>query len=79
MFLLVYIDKDSTIVEIVDFNTKCWGYIKGYVYFTNIHTKPPSKERQSEYYRLINTNTRNKKIEGKNLYDKPSEYGITCW
>ena len=45
IYVVNYIDKDSAIIEFIDIETCCWGYIHGYLYSKTIHTKPPSPER----------------------------------
>ncbi len=32
MYVYRYLNKGSNVVEMIDFNVKCWGFIKGYVY-----------------------------------------------
>ena len=42
IYVYNYLNKGSNIIQLVDFNTKCWGYIQGYVYKPTTHfTAPP--------------------------------------
>jgi hypothetical protein len=41
IYVYRYLSKNSEIVEMVDFNKSCWGYIKGYVYKPTTHTSTP--------------------------------------
>jgi len=74
VYFLGYTGKDSLLAEVVDFNTDCWGYVRGYVYRTDLHNVPPSIEK-------LNALSKGKEnvLENNHLYKKPSRYGIQCW
>ena len=74
VYFLGYTGKDSLLAEVVDFNTDCWGYVRGYVYRTDLHNVPPSIEKLN----ALNKGKENV-LENNHLYKKPSRYGIQCW
>jgi hypothetical protein len=79
LILLRYINKDSSIAEVVDFNIKCWGFIQGYVYKKTLHKQPPTSDllkKHAEYWKKKEQSIeyqRTKKIVG---HDSP--YGAHC-
>lgn len=48
LILLGY-NKDSSIVEFVDINTRCWGYEKGFLYSKSVHKSLPSDSLILDY------------------------------
>lgn len=48
LILLGY-NKDSSIVEFVDINTKCWGYEKGFLYSKSVHKSLPNDSLILDY------------------------------
>lgn len=77
--IVVGYSRDSLLVEVVDFNTSCWGYIKGYVYRGMLHPNQASiklieekikfwaeKEKTEEYQRT------------KQITGSKSAYGVQC-
>jgi hypothetical protein len=79
IYVYQYLKKGSQIVELIDFNTKCWGYIKGYVYLPTTHAKAPADSliKQEELYmRNYNSNPQNQLTN--RIYKKINPYGWYC-
>lgn len=75
IFLVGY-SRDSLLAEVVDIETSCWGYVRGYVYFRNVHKTLPSDSLVREYNRFINQ--QNTKKQADQMYKGLSPYGIQC-
>jgi hypothetical protein len=72
VFLIGSLKQDTSIVEVVDFNTHCWGYVKGYVYYKTVHLDAPS----DSLINLYNAHLKKLKV---NRNKKFSKYGIQCF
>lgn len=73
VFIMGYIDKDSTIIEFVDVETCCWGYIRGYVSKATTHDVPPTTQQLVNYHKFVETLPSQPRY-----YKQPSNYGIYC-
>jgi hypothetical protein len=72
LILLGY-NKDSSIVEFVDINTRCWGYEKGYLYINSVHKSLPNDSLILDY------ENRSKIMYGKSKDNfHSSRYGSQC-
>jgi hypothetical protein len=49
IYVYKYLNKSSKVVELVDFDVKCWGYIRGYVYKPTTHEHPPADSLIKSY------------------------------
>ncbi len=81
IILLGFIDKDSTIAEVIDFKKSCWGYIKGFVYYKTLHLNPPADSlirKFEKHFRELKNTTKYREKQKYYLYKKPSEYGLHC-
>lgn len=65
--------KASKIVEVIDFNTKCWGYIRGYICLSTTHKIAPS-------YRLVKVykNRITETPSSDRIHKKTNPYGWYC-
>lgn len=75
----VYVLRDlgpkSDIIELVSFDTSCWGYFKGYVYKRTTHRDPPPNSLVAKLLsREDKKNTKNE-IDISHL---PNPYGFYC-
>lgn len=79
LILLGYADKDSFIAEVVDFNTDCWGYAKGYVYYKNLHERPAPTKMIDAYRKYWEDKERSEVNQRtQRIAKQPSPYGIQC-
>jgi len=49
IYVYKYLNKGSRVVELVDFDIDCWGYIRGYVYKPATHLLPPADSLVKSY------------------------------
>jgi hypothetical protein len=71
--------KASKIIEVVDFNTKCWGYIKGYICYANTHRNAPSDSLVHAHVMYVAQKNSDKEVQKiDRIYKKISEYGWYC-
>lgn len=72
--------KGSNIVELIDFNTDCWGYIEGYVYKPTIHTQKAPEELLRKRLKLDDSRIEAYKntITYRNHGFPASGYGCQC-
>ncbi len=71
--------KGSNVIEVVDFNTKCWGFIKGYVYKQTAHINPASDSLIKSYEtHWAKYNSDPEHIKTSKISAKISPYGIYC-
>ena len=79
MYVYKYMNKSSKIVELIDFDTVCWGYMKGYLFKPTVHSYPPpdslikKEEDFMKSYSLDPTVIRNSKYVESN-----NDYGCYC-
>lgn len=76
IYLLKEIAPNSNIMEVVDFDTICWGYIKGYAYRGTLHKNPPpdSLVRKLEKY----ISTKNASSDKNEVVNHTNPYGWYC-
>jgi hypothetical protein len=72
VFLIGSLKQDTSIVEVVDFNTHCWGYVKGYVYYKTVHLDAPSDSLINQY----NAHLKKLKVSRNK---RSIKYGIQCY
>ncbi len=73
------LNKGSNIVELVDFNKKCWGYMAGYVYKPTTHENPPPDsliKLKEDFIRKYNNDEKVKILN--RISKKISSYGWYC-
>ena len=75
----LYVLKDcgpgSRMVEVISFDTSCWGYIKGYVYKATTHTHPPPDsliKKENEFMKRPNPYNKN------TVHKHANPYGFYC-
>jgi hypothetical protein len=79
IYVYRYLNKGSKIVELIDFNTKCWGYMKGYVYKGVTHLKPPAASLIKRYEQSVAMESQDpQRLKIKNIAKKVSPYGWYC-
>jgi hypothetical protein len=73
VFVIRYLDNDSSIIEFVDIATCCWGHVRGYIYGSTAHELPPDNERLTNYQEFLQ-----KLPPSPRYYRKVSDYGVYC-
>ncbi len=66
---------DSSIIEVVSFDTICWGYYKSYVYKTSSHSTRAPDSSIEQAFKAIYTKD---DASSDKLYKKISPYGFWC-
>jgi len=79
IYVYRYLEKGSKIVQMIDFDVRCWGYVKGYVYEpTTHHCAPPDSLIKKEETSIIEY-SQNKHAQMINrIAKKISDYGWYC-
>ena len=81
VILIGYMDADSTIAEVVAFNTDCWGYVHGYIDTYTMHLRPPSKRKRDEDDARRMEQEKDpvyQREKETNYHLKHSPYGLQC-
>lgn len=64
----------ENLIEVVDIDTACWGYIKGYVYMGTVHGELPNDSLIKDYREFIQHEMQSAKSEKS----QSSPYGWYC-
>lgn len=79
MYVYGYLNKGSKIIQLIDFDKDCWGYLKGYVYRPTTHLNPPpdSLIKLEEEYIAKDKLDKQKQLIHR-IAKKISDYGWYC-
>lgn len=79
IYVYKYFGKGSNIIQLIDFNKKCWGYFKGYYYIPTMHLMPPRGSLVKQEEAFIAKYNADKHVQMMNrIAKKISEYGWYC-
>ncbi len=71
--------QGSNIIQLIDFNKKCWGYFEGYYYKPTTHAAAPSDSLVKEKEAFIAKYNSDKRVQMVNRISKKiSVYGWYC-
>lgn len=79
MYVYNYQKKGSKIIQMIDFDVHCWGYVKGYLYkpTTHRHAPPDSLIKKEEAYIVKQNQDKRVQMLSK-IAKKISDYGWYC-
>ena len=79
MYVYSYLKKGSKIVQMIDFDVHCWGYVKGYVYKPTTHRCPPPDSLIKKEEASIIKDNQDPHVQMMNrIAKKISDYGWYC-
>ena len=79
LYVYKYFQKGSKVVEVIDFDYKCWGILKGYVYLSVIHKKLPPDFLIKQSDSILQKYNESKHAQMiKRIAHKISDYGWYC-
>jgi hypothetical protein len=79
MYVYSYQKKGSKIVQTVDFDVHCWGYVKGYLYKPTTHRYAPPDSLIKKEEAFIVRHNQDKRVQMLNrIAKKISDYGWYC-
>ena len=75
LYVLKDLGATSRMIEVIDFDTTCWGYIRGYVYKATTHKNPPADSLMKKKLEFIEQKKANNKDP---VTSHTSAYGFYC-
>ncbi|HZY39102.1 MAG TPA: hypothetical protein VFE53_20740 [Mucilaginibacter sp.] len=80
IYVYKHFGKGSNIVQLVDFNKKCWGYFKGYYYIPTTHAAPPTDSlvKKEEAFIIKYNSDKDVQIRNRISADPDKVYGWYC-
>lgn len=79
MYVYSYLKSGSKIVQMIDFDAHCWGYVKGYLYTPTTHRYAPPDSLIKKEEAFIFRHNQDKRVQVLNkIAKKISDYGWYC-
>jgi len=79
IYVSKYFNKGSNIMQIVDFDNHCWGYVEGYIYKPTSHISAPPDSLIKQYEEFVLRRNATKEVQRINRIGKKiNPYGFYC-